>query len=135
MFDKVVEWLEEAADGEAGGYSDLDVRTAVAALYYHMIEVDGVVTLDEMTRFSNILQSQFDLPEEKVRELVARGADNDRNSPGLFPFTVILNHEFSKEKRAEIVDRLAELADSDGHRAGVEIELIDHIRQLLKLDD
>ncbi len=45
MFDQIIEWLEDASHGEKHGYSARDVQTAVAALYYHMISVDGIVKL------------------------------------------------------------------------------------------
>ena len=135
MFDKVVDWLEDTSQGSDQGYADRDVRAAVAAIYYHMITLDGIVSLGEMQRFTSILKRQFRLSEEKVHELVKRGVDWEKNSPGLFPFTVILNHEMSDKKRRLVLKRLAERADSDGHRSSIEVELLDHIRQLLKLDE
>ena len=134
MFDQIIEWLEDASHGEKHGYSARDVQTAVAALYYHMISVDGVVRLKELERFTNVLQEQFELDDEQVHSLMRRGAKKDSESPGLFPFTTILNREFSEEKRREVVEKLGELAESDGHRHPLELELLSHIRQLLKLE-
>ena len=133
MFDQIVEWLEDAAHGDTRAYSARDIRTAVAALYYHMIAVDGSVTLQEIERFTTVLQEQFKLDDEKVHELMQRGAMKDTQSPGLFPFTSILNREFSEPKRREVFERLKELADSDGHRHPLEMQLLDHLKQLLKL--
>ena len=50
MFDRVMAWLE-AKDAQALPFADNDVRVAVAALWYHMIAVDGVVTQDERNQF------------------------------------------------------------------------------------
>ncbi len=133
MFDQIIERLEDASHGDAHGFSDQDVQTAVAALYYHMISIDGVVSLREIERFTNALREQFGLDDDAVHELMKRGARNDEQSPGLFPFAVILNHEFSEAKRREVLERLTVLADADGHRHVLERELIDHICQLLKL--
>ncbi len=131
MFDKVVEWLEDA-DEEA--YSDRDVRTAVAALYYHMISVDGHVSLREIDRFLTILKEQFALSDDQARELTRRGVQQEGESAGLFPFTAILNREFDDAKRRNVLRHLHELADSDGARDPLERDLLQHIQTMLKLD-
>jgi uncharacterized tellurite resistance protein B-like protein len=133
MFDRVIAWLEEGVTGELDGFDERDVRTAVAALYYHMIAVDGVVSPSEIKRFTEVLQDQFGLSDEQVRELMRTGRDNDNESPGLFPFTAIINHSFSEEKRRRVVERLSDLADIDGIVHPLESEMLAHVRLLLKL--
>ena len=133
MFDKVVSWLEGDEDQE--GLSDRDIRSAVAALYYHMISIDGVVSLKELEVVINALKDQFQLTDEQVHELVERGAKKDRESPGLCPFTVILNREFSVSQRREVLRRLNELAHADGDDHPLEAEMLNHVETLLRLDE
>ena len=122
MFDKVVSWLED--DHGREGHSDRDIRIAVAALYYHMISIDGVVSLKELEVVTNALQEQFSLTDDQVHELVERGAKQDRDSPGLFPFAVILNREFSEEQRREVLRHLKTLARADGSNDPLESEML-----------
>lgn len=132
MFDQVIQWLET---GEGGNYPSRDVRTAVAAICYHMMAVDGAVTLKEIEKFTTVLGEQFDLDDNQIHDLMHRGAKSDASSPSLFPFTSIINSSFNLEKRRLVMHHLAELADSDGIRHPLETELLDHLSVLLKIPE
>lgn len=134
MFDKVISWLEDGAHSEISDYDPRDVRTAVAALYYHMIAEDGVVTDDELSTLQTTLMEQFSITDEQADRLTERAARHDEQSAGLFPFTSIVNHNFSIQKRQEVYDRLCELAKADGHLHPLELDLLQHIKTMLKLD-
>ncbi|PCH46108.1 MAG: hypothetical protein COC23_04780 [Hyphomicrobiales bacterium] len=133
MFDKVIKWLEHGADGEISDYDPRDVRTAVAALYYHMIAEDGVVTEDELSTLHATLMEQFCLSDDRADRLTERAARHDAQAAGLFSFTAIVNHNFSIKKRQEVYDRLSDLAYADGHLHPLELDLLQHIKVLLKL--
>ncbi|MFD0917737.1 TerB family tellurite resistance protein [Pseudahrensia aquimaris] len=132
MFDRIIEWLEK---GEGGDFPSRDVRTAVAAIYYHMMAVDGAVTLREIETFTNILGEQFDLDDDQIHDLMHRGAETDASSPSLFPFASIINSAFDIDKRMAVMDHLVSLADSDGIRHPLETELLEHLAKLFKLSE
>lgn len=131
MFDRVIDWLENG--GPDGHYSDRDVRTAVAALFYHMVSVDGQVSPKETDALIAALASQFDLSHDQVHELMHRGERQDRDAGALFPFTAIINHELSEAQRIDVIDCLRDLADADGIRHPLENDLLQHLKQLLKV--
>ena len=107
MFDRVLSVL-----GVSGqDYTAKDVAAAVAALYFHMISADGIIKSEELDEFNKLLGEQFDLSQDELNKIVEKGMQEDRSSPGIFPFTVILNREFDKETREQIVDRLEQLAE------------------------
>lgn len=130
MFDQIIEWLEKGGDAE---YADRDVRTAVAAIYYHMMAVDGAVRLREIEAFTRILAVEFDLDDDQIHDLLHRGAESDQESPSLFPFATIINRSLDEDKRKAVLVNLADLADSDGFRHPLETDLLTHLADLLKV--
>ena len=65
-------------------------QVCVAALFYHMIAIDGVVTMDELERLRALLRQRYQLDDTQLAALTREGKDSDEDSAGLFPFTVIL---------------------------------------------
>lgn len=135
MFDVLIKMLEGSPEEARKGYSEREIGTAVTALYYRMIAVDGVLTPDEVERMRSIVQEQFKVDGEKLDAFVEEGILADRDSPALFPFTAILNREFSVRQRREILQRLTELAEADGGVEKVEQDLLEHVASLLHLAD
>ena len=135
MFDRIIALLEQDDTGKAGiSYDPLDIASAVAALYFHMINADGVVTMAEIERFRAMLQEQFSLDADALNDVIRRGTIEDRASPGLFPFTAILNRELDAEGKALILQRLGELASADGRIDKLEADMLDHVRNLLRMN-
>ena len=135
MFDRIVAMLEGDGSSNAPSYSDQDVRTAVAALYYHIISADGVITPKEMNQFSETIRAQFNVSEDDLKLIMSSGAVQGRESPGVFPFTAVLNTHFDRDARKQIFDNLVDLAESDGRVDRTERNVLDHIATLLHLDD
>ncbi len=133
MFDRLIKLLEDDIDG-VDTSDPLETASAVAALYFHMIAADGVMTTDEITRFRSMLQQQFDLNDEQLNEVVTRGAQEERASPGLFPFTSIVNSKMDGPAKAQVMRRLNELAGSDGEVHQTERDMLAHVERLLRLD-
>jgi len=125
MFDKVMSWLESDAEGQE------DVQTAVAALYYHMIVVDGQMVRIEVDQFAHLLKTRFDLDDDQLEALSVKGIEASNMSPGLFPFTVILNRDLDRDQQGQVLEALRQLADADGNRHELETRMIDDIAELL----
>lgn len=90
----------------AAGFSADAKQLAEAALMFHVIAADGVVSSSERKRLSQVLSAEFGLSERDARELIeeARRADGEV-------------HEFEDN----IVWRVAELLDIDS-RARMELK-------------
>ncbi|MEP1207314.1 MAG: TerB family tellurite resistance protein [Rhizobiaceae bacterium] len=143
MFDRVMDWLETAAsatpesskDSTDQGFGDHDIQVCVAALFYHMVAVDGVVTDEEAEKLRQILSERYQLDEEQLAQLAQDGEESDRQSAGLFPFTVILNRQMDASQRQMVFDQLQQLAMADGVIDDLEQNMLDHVKVLLKLSD
>ena len=125
MFDKVMSWLESDAEGQE------DVQTAVAALYYHMIAVDGQMMRSEVDQFVHLLKTRFDLDDDQLEALSVKGIEASNQSPGLFPFTVILKRDLDRDQQQHVLEALRQLADADGTRHELETRMINDITELL----
>jgi uncharacterized tellurite resistance protein B-like protein len=133
MFDRVIQYLESLSTGEARGFADEDRNLAVAALFYHMIAVDGIVKPIEKIRFHSLLEEKFGLSEERLASFSEMASEADLRSSGLFPFTSIINYECTMAEKIEIVEQLKLLAKSDGECHPLEAQLIINVAELLKL--
>lgn len=133
MFDKVIQYLESLSAGEKVGFADEDRNLAVAALFYHMIAVDGVIKPIEKLQFHSLLEEKFGLTAERLATFSEEASEADLRSTGLFPFTSIINHECVLAEKIEIVEQMKSLAQSDGECHPLEAQLIRNVMELLKL--
>ena len=136
MFDRVMDWLETATTEPATrgkGFGDHDIQVCVAALFYHMVAIDGVVTDEERQQFCDLLAQRYQLDDTRLAQLALDGEESDRRSAGLFPFTVILNRQLDMAQRQLVFDQLQQLARADGVVDDLEQDMLDHVKILLKL--
>ncbi|MGI9366790.1 MAG: TerB family tellurite resistance protein [Rhizobiaceae bacterium] len=133
MFQRVMDWLAEAPDGHEPGFGDHDIRVCVAALFYHMVAVDGVITEKERSDLELLLSQRYNLDPTQIQTLASEGEQSDRESAGLFPFTVILNRQMEEHERQLVFDHLQHLAMADGELHELEQSMLNHISVLLKL--
>lgn len=132
MFDRLIAVLKKGATND--GFGDEDIASAVTALYFHMIAVDGVLTPEEMHGFRDLLHQQFGFESDVLDAAVERGIEELKDSQSIFPFTSILNREFSDEQKIAMIDHLNHLAHVDGEFHPLEVDLIDHVGRLLHLE-
>ena len=135
MFDRVMDWLAAEPENHDEGFADHDIQVCVAALFYHMIAVDGEVTQSERQGLRRLLSNRYRLDETQLSMLEAEGAETDLQSAGLFPFTVILNRQLGVDERLVIYQQLQQLARADGELHELEKQMLDHMKVLLKLPD
>ena len=133
MFERVMDWLESDGDDHDDGFTDNDIRVSIAALFYHMIAVDGVISAAESERLRSLLENRFSLTRDQIAVLASAGEDSDKASAGLFSFAVILTRELNTEQRQQILVQLTDLAKADGVIHPLEQEMLAHVEVLLKL--
>ena len=133
MFQRVMDWLGAEPLGHGQGFDDHEIRICVAALFYHMIAVDGEITAGEKQQLRMLLLERYQLDEEQLAQLELEGEENDRESAGLFPFAVILNHQMDRSQKQQVYDQLESLAMADGKIHDLEQGMLDHVKVLLKL--
>ena len=134
MFERVMDWLADEPLRHEQGFDDRDIQVCVAALFYHMIAIDGEVADVERQQLHALLSKRYQLSETQLAALEQEGESSDKGSAGLFPSTVILNRQLDVAQRQKVYDQLQQLALADGAMHDLEQGMLDHIKIMLKLD-
>ena len=105
---------------------------AVAALLFHVIDADGVVTDDERARLIDVLVSDYGLSAGGEAERVAEAgrAANDE-AVDLYHFTSILKNRLDEAARIRFVEELWEVTFADGQVHELEDNVIWRVSDLL----
>lgn len=134
MFEQIKDFFRSLADGhedDADGGREHEVRVATAALLFHIIEADGIVTDEERQRLNVVLGDEFGLSVTEAERLAGEGRRADQQSVDLYQFTSILKRELGEEHRIRFVELLWEVTYADGEVHELEDNLIWRISELL----
>lgn len=134
MFNRVIEYLEKLSSGQEGDqpYSDEEKSTAIAALLYRMVSIDGIVRDVEKTQLRNVLRTRFGINPPALEKTIALAMSEHSDSAGLFPFTSIIMHRCDEDERQDIVMAMWHLALCDGELHEYERNLIERAAELLE---
>ena len=133
MFDALRDIMRTigAIEPERSRLPQNDVRTASAALLFHVIDADGVVTEDERTRMRQVLSEEFGIDAAEAERLAAAGQAADEGAVDLFHFTSVLKDRLEEEDRIRFVEMLWEVTFADGEVHELEDNLIWRVADLL----
>ncbi|MFK5978941.1 MAG: TerB family tellurite resistance protein [Rhizobiaceae bacterium] len=132
MFSRVLEYLENLASGQVQPYSDEEKNTAIAALLYRMVSIDGIVRDVEKTHLRNVLEARFNINPPALEKTIAQAISEHSESAGLFPFTSIIMHQCDGDERQDIIMAMWHLALCDGELHEYERNLIERAAELLE---
>ncbi|MCC0022497.1 MAG: TerB family tellurite resistance protein [Nitratireductor sp.] len=124
---------ETNANGSLFGGPD-DVRLASAALMFHVINADGVITDDERARMKSVLESEFSLSSDEVDQLYQAAQDADSEAIDLYRFTSTLKRQFDHAERIKVVENLWEMVFADGELHELEDHVLWRIAELLEIE-
>ena len=108
-----------------------EVRLAVAALLYHVIAVDGVVTPAESATLGELLKSRFGLDIQTTRSLVAAAETADEEAVDLYRFTSLLKQRLDIADRERIIEMMWRLVFADGGMHEFEENVVWRVAELL----
>lgn len=133
MFDRLQKFIRAATgdDGERSAFTRDDPRVAMAALFYHIVEADGVVSDNEIKALRRALKTEFDLDEAELKALLKAGQKADDEAVDLFHFTSVLKRSLDAEQRIGFIELLWELVYADGVRDEMEDNTVWRIAELL----
>jgi uncharacterized tellurite resistance protein B-like protein len=120
-----------AGKDEPRRFTDDDFRLAAAALLFHAIAIDGVVSADERRRLAALLQTRFGLSTEETDELMEAAEAADREAVDLYGFTSVLKRRLDETERERIIAMMWEVAYADGAVQEFEDNLIWRAAELL----
>ena len=133
MFERIQQFLRSVTgDDEPGSaFTREDPRVAMAALFYHIVEADGVVSDDENRTLQTVLKQEFDLDDAELGALLKAGRRADDEAVDLYHFTSVLKRAFDARQRVDFVALLWEMVYADGVRDELEDNIVWRIAELL----
>ncbi|MEO8667595.1 MAG: TerB family tellurite resistance protein [Bauldia sp.] len=132
MFDAISKFIADLArSDDVRTFSEDDQRLAAAALLYHVIAVDGLVTEDERTLLADLLMRRFGLGIDAAEKLVNEAEAADREAVDLYGFTSILKRKLDEPGRERIVEMMWKLTYADGTVHEFEDNVIWRVAELL----
>ncbi len=118
-------------DAVAVDMGEDEVRLAVAALLYHVIAVDGVVTPAEQATLNELLENRFGLDDASTRALVAAAETADDEAVDLYRFTSLLKQRLEVVDRERIIEMMWRLVFADGGMHEFEENVVWRVAELL----
>ncbi len=106
-------------------------RLAAAALLFHVIAIDGVVSAEEKVTLRDLLKQRFELDDDDVDELMVEAEAADREAVDLYSFTSVLKRQLDDKDRERIVEMMWELVFADGTVHEFEDNLVWRAAELL----
>ncbi len=133
MFDAVTKFLRDLAapDAEAPATTEDDIRLAAAALMFHVVAIDGVITDEERHTLREQLQARFAIDDRAARRLVDDAGAADAEAVDLYGFTSVLKQNLEVAERERIVEMMWRLVFADGDMHEFEDNLVWRVAELL----
>jgi len=122
---------ETESDKSAGVVRD--VRVAACALLLEMANVDDEFSEKEKNDIVSILESEFGLKDEDASQIIEAAQEELDKSLDLWQFTNLVNKNYSKEEKLNVIELIWKVVYSDGILDKHEDYLVHKLAKLLKL--
>jgi uncharacterized tellurite resistance protein B-like protein len=132
MLDAIRTFLSEMSGSvESKEFGEEDYRLAAAALLFHVIAVDGVVSAEEREKLAEVLMRRYQLDRQGVRKLIAAAETADNEAIDLYAFTSTLKRHLDIAERERIIELMWTLVYADGVVREFEDNVIWRVSELL----
>lgn len=133
MINTVKKFFGKSAKTENGKDSSHNLHVATCALLMEIAGVDDEFSDEEQRRIVSILEKDYSLPDEYIQEVIAESRKKLEGSIDLWQFTNLINENYSKEEKLEIIKIVWEVVYADGHLDKHENYLVHKLANLLRL--
>lgn len=131
MLSQIQSFLQNLVGQHTDEFSPDDLRVAVAALCFQVMEADGTVSRMERDRLREILQDYYDLDAGKLDALLAAGLEAGKEAVDYFRFTTDIRRHLDEDQRVELIGILWDIVYADGERSEMEDHVIWRVADLL----
>ncbi len=107
------------------------LHLAAAALLVEMSRADGEVRDDEQAAISRAIRKTFNIDEHKTAELIQLAESEIADATCYHQFTSLINKNFSKKQKVQVVEMLWEVAYADAEMEKYEEQLLRRLSDLL----
>ncbi len=109
------------------------IQVATCVVLLEMAHADEEFQAMEQTLVRDLLRQKFEISEEDVAELMAFAQAQRRESLDLYQFTCLINENFTRAEKLELLESLWRLIYADGVLDKYEDYLVRQLAKLLRL--
>jgi uncharacterized tellurite resistance protein B-like protein len=132
MLDAIRRFMTELTGRkEAASVGEDDVQLAAAALLFHVVAIDGVVSPDECARLADLLQARFNLDQPATQALIREAETADAEAVDLYSFTRVLKEKLGPADRERVIEMMWSLVYADGTVHEFEDNVVWRVAELL----
>jgi len=135
MFERLQKFLQGLDTEESTDFTRDDPRVAAAALFFHVVDADGVVEPAERQKVRELLEKQYGLDGAELQKLIDAGRRAEDESIDFYAFTSVLKRHLDAEQRVDFIELLWELVYADGVRQELEENVVWRVAELLGVSD
>jgi len=133
MFEAVRRFIagitEDSSDDKP--VADADLHLAAAALLYHVVASDGVVSEGERELLRKALREQYALDESATDALIEKAREADLEAVDFYTFTRTLKGRLDSEGRRKVVELMWRMVFADGKVDEFEDNVVWRVAELL----
>jgi uncharacterized tellurite resistance protein B-like protein len=133
MLDAIRRFVADLAseDSQATLDDEEELRLAAAAILYHVIAVDGIVSDAERATLRSVLREQYDLDERDADELLDRARTADLEAVDFYGFTSTLKQKLDDAGRRKVIEMMWRMVFADGRADEFEDNIVWRVAELL----
>lgn len=131
MLNRIQSFFQTLVGQHTDDFSPDDLRVAVAALCFQVMEADGTVSKSERHRLREILQDYYHLDSGKLDALLAAGQEAGKEAVDYYRFTIDIRRHLDEDQRIELIGILWDIVYADGERSEMEDHVIWRVADLL----
>ena len=120
-------------NSKASGFSTHRLETAVAVLLFEVSRADDEISGIEKARIAEALAGSFDMASDELEALLLEAEREVEQSTSLFPFTRLINEQFSHAEKKTLIEHLWRVSFADQKLDRYEEQIIRRIADLLYL--
>jgi len=130
---KYLEPLRGEAEGKLQADREERLNIAVCVLLLEVAASDYHFTPQEEETLTQILQEQFHIPGEEIKEIMSTAQDHRANSVDLWEYTHLINKNYSLEEKKKLVEMFWKIIYADGKLDQYEDYMVHKLADLLLL--
>lgn len=118
------------AEPEAAQPAQLDPKLAAAALFVHLVWVDGIVKPAEKTMLEKVLTEHYKLSQSELKILLENAKRQDDDAVDFYRFATVLKG-LPEAERSEIIGMMWDIVFADGVNHELEDNMVWRIAELI----
>lgn len=119
--------------GQSGTSAGHDIRVATCALFVEMSQIDGEFHGSEGEHIMGMLTGRYGLSHEYAGEITRLAREELDGSIDLWRFTNLINQNYTREEKIQVVELMWGLVFADGHLSDHENYLMHKLGKMLRL--